>query len=211
MLCHPPRDHGVVTGGVLKGPCGQQSPLGERRTPAADRGQKLVVLIRMGHNCRKGMVFGGGPHEARAADVDQFDRLRRRGAGLGDHALEGVEIHNHRLELLDAVVGQHGQVVGAIAAGENAGEDVGMERLHAAVEHLGKARDRRDIFDVEPMSGERCGGATGAGHTNAGSLEARSQPVDAGLVEHAHEHPAYGHTIGARSGLSGAIRRSVMR
>ena len=139
---------------------------------------------------RERVVFGRRAHEARAADIDQFDRLGGRAVGLRDHALEVVEVDDHRVEPLDPVILENGEIVGPVTPGENAGEDVGVERLDPAVEHLGEAGDGRHVDDDNALTCQSRGGATGAGDANPRDLEGGGEPVEARLVEHADEHAA---------------------
>ena len=60
-------------------------------------------------------------------------------AGLRRGLLEGVEVHHHHVDRLDAVF-RDGRAVLVLAAHmQNAAVHLGVQRLHAAVQHLGKA------------------------------------------------------------------------
>jgi len=200
MLRHPAGDDRVVVRRVLEGPGGEEPPLGEGRAAPGDCLSESVVLVGMRDDCREGVILGRGPHQARAADVDQFDRLRRSAAWFRDDALEGVEVDDHGVEPLDAVGGEHVEVVGAIGAGQDACEDVRMKRLHAAVEYLGKTGDRRDIFDVEAVGGEGRRRPAGAGDADACSPQGGGQTIEAGFIEDTHEHPPHGHSVDRGAG-----------
>ena len=54
--------------------------------------------------------------------------------------LELVKVHAHEVDHLDAVLGGLGHVLGIVATREQAAVHLGMQGLHAAVHHLGKAR-----------------------------------------------------------------------
>ena len=214
---HPPSDHGVVLRGVLEGRGGELPPLRKRRAASGHRRDEGIVLGGACDDAGEGVVLGSRPHEARTTDIDEFDRLGRRAIGLRDHALEVVEVDDHRVEPFDAVLGEHGEVVGPVAAGEDAGEDVGVERLHAAVEHLGKAGDRRHVVHRDAEFGQRRRGAAGAGDADTCGLERRGEPVEARLVEHADKDAADrddvdGRRRGSRVGrVHGPIRSAARR
>ena len=93
-------------------------------------------------------VFGGGAHHGGAADVDVFDEVAEGDAGLRGGFLKGIEIHDDHVDGLDAVRGDGGFVFGVAANVEQAAVDAGMQRLDAAVEHLRKAGEVADVFDV---------------------------------------------------------------
>ena len=203
---HPTGDSRVVCGGAFEG-AGRESPaFGERGAATGDRREEVVVLLGTGHHGGEGVILGRGPHEARATDVDQFDRLARRAVGPGDGGLEGIEIHDHGVEGIDAVGGEHGPVVGPVVPREHAGEDPRVERLHAAVEDLGKGGDGGDILDLEAMARKRSTGAACAHHADARRLQAGGEPAEACLVEHAHKNAADGDDIdGRRAGRRGGM------
>ena len=203
---HPAGDGGVVGGRAFEGAGRKPSAFGERGAATGDRREEVVVLLGAGHHGGEGMVLGRGPHEARATDVDQFDRFARRAVGPGDGRLKGIQVHDHGVEGVDAVGGEHGPIVGAVVPGEHAGEDPRVERLHPAVEDLGKGSDRRDILDLEPMTREGGARAAGAHHADTRRLETGGQPTETGLVENAHEDAAdrndvHGGRGGRRSGM----------
>ena len=105
VLAEPVGDRRVVRGRVREGRGRQLSPQLERRAAVLASSARIVgVLPRLGGDRREGVILGRGPHEARPADVDVLDRLRRRHAAPGDRLLERIEIHDHQLEQLDAVL-----------------------------------------------------------------------------------------------------------
>ena len=206
MAGHPGCDGRVVGRRPFKGAGRQPPTLGQRCAAAAEGGEEFVVLFGAGHHRGERVVFGRGPHEAGTAHVDQFDRLASRAIGPGNSRLEGVEVDNHSVERVDAVVGEDSPVIGTVVAGEHAREDPRVERLHAAVEDLGEGRDGRDVLDFEAVADERCARAAGAHHADTRRFQAGSQSAEAGLVEHAHEHAADGDNVnGGRAGRRGSM------
>ena len=89
-------------------------------------------------------VLGGRPDEAGTADVDLLDEVVERRIGIGGGLGEGVEIDDHQVDRANALGGNRREVVGAVAAGQDAGVDRRMEGLDPAVHHLRKAGDVGD-------------------------------------------------------------------
>src|SRR5262249_50700906 len=82
------------------------------------------------------------------------------------------------------------EMLGDVAAGEDRAVDLGMQRLHAAVQHLRKACGLRDVDDPHPRVADRLRGAPGRE-----DLDAKRGPNPGGLDEarfgaNAHERPA---------------------
>ena len=74
----------------------------------------------------------------------------KRDAGPGDGGLERVQVDDDQVDRLDALGLERGEVVGDVAAGEDAAVELGMERLDPAAEDLGLAGVGRDLGDVQP-------------------------------------------------------------
>ena len=79
------------------------------------------------------------------------------------------------------------QVVGPIAAGENAAVKRRMQRLHAAVHHLGKAGQVGDARDGQAGLGQRASGAARRDQLEAARGETAAQIDDPGLVGNAQQ------------------------
>ena len=102
---------------------------------------------------------------------------------LGDGRLEGVEVDAHQVDHADAVLlgGRH--VRGHVAAREQAAVDARVQRLDAAVHHLGEAGEVVDRADRDAGVGERLGGAAGRDDLDAELVGQRAAELDdAGLV-----------------------------
>ena len=102
------------------------------------------------------MIFGSGAQHGRAADVDIFDGGRKIAIGFGDCRLKWVEVYDHQINRGYAVL-LHDRLID-IASGEDATMHLRMQRLHAAVHHLGKAGvvgdlDSRDLFGAQEFVG----------------------------------------------------------
>ena len=123
------------------------------------------IVVRVDHDADVRPVLGRGAHHRRAADVDVLDRVLERAAGLGDRRAERVEIDHDEIDRRDAVLAQRGRVLGQVAPREDARVHLGVQRLHAAVEHLRKAGVGADVGDREARrrrARARCRRSTGA-------------------------------------------------
>ena len=196
MPGHPGGDRRVIGGGPLEGPGREQAPFGDRRAAPGDHRGELGILIGPGDHRREGMVLGCRPNEARAADVDQLDGIGRPAVGLRDDRLEGIEIDDHRIDRPDAVAGHDVDVIGTVAAIEEPGEDVGMERLHPAVEDLGETGDCRDVGNLHAMCLKGPSRAAGADDLDPSRFQRGGELIEARLVVDAHEHPPQRDRIG---------------
>ena len=78
------------------------------------------------------MILGRAPQHRRSADVDIFNRLVQRRAGLCHRRLEWIEVHHHQVEGLDAVRLQLRQVLGLALVGQDPAVDARMERFDPA-------------------------------------------------------------------------------
>ena len=67
--------------------------------------------------------------------------------GLLRGLLEGVEIHDDHVDGLDGMLVDRGHVLRVVANVQDAAVDLGVERLDAAVEHLGEAGQVADVAD----------------------------------------------------------------
>ena len=86
------------------------------------------------------MVFGGGAEHRWPPDVDVFDGVFYRAAGLGDRSLKRIQVDCHEIYHAYAVLLglRHVGRVGAQA--QEAAVNLRMEGLYAPVHHFGKSR-----------------------------------------------------------------------
>ena len=190
----PGRDRRLVRRGRRERLRGQLAPRVERQLA---RGAQLVeheaVPVGARHGGHEGEVLGGGAQHRRAADVDHLDGLLLADPELGDHRGERVEVGTDEVERLDPLVGERGEVVGAVAAGEDAAVDARVQRLHAAAEHLGRRGDDLDAGRRRGRALDVLGGAAARHQLEAQLGQAAREVVEAGLVVHgdqrAHSSP----------------------
>ena len=128
------------------------------------------------------VVLGGGADQGRAADVDVLDHLLVADAAAGGGALERVQVHHHEVDRSDAVLGQRLAVLLPGADREQAGEDRGVERLHAAVEDLREPGVVLDRADVDAGAAELRRGAAGRDDLHAQLREGAREVDHAALV-----------------------------
>ena len=121
--------------------------------------QDRVVGLGLDHDRGEQEVLRRRPDHRRAADVDVLDHL-----GLVDPAarrglLERVEVHAHEVDELDVVLLGRDHVGGVVAAREQAGVELRVQRLDAAAHDLGEAGEVVDRADGEarpPRAPGRC-------------------------------------------------------
>src|SRR3546814_13301038 len=93
-----------------------------------------------------------------SSDVCSSDLVVARGT-LGDGRGEGVEVDDDKVDAADAMRVHRGDMALVVAHREDAAVDGRVQRLDAAVHHLGKARQVGDIAHgmprLEQGSGER--------------------------------------------------------
>jgi hypothetical protein len=98
--------------------------------------QEGRVLLGTGQHRHIGMVLGGGAHHRRAADIDVLDRHLPGHIRARDGFAEGIEIHHHHIDRIDALGGQISLMGRLIAPGEDAAVDAWVQRFHASAQDL---------------------------------------------------------------------------
>ena len=99
-----------------------------------------VVARGVGHDRDRCVVLGRRAEHGGASDVDVLDRVLVLDARPVDGRLEGVQVDDDHVDHADAVVGGVFHVAFEVAACEQAAVDLGVQRLHAPVHHLGESR-----------------------------------------------------------------------
>ena len=145
--------------------------------------EDAVVVLRVNHHGHARGVLGGGAQHGGTADVDVLDGVRVRDVGLGNGLLELIEVDDHEVDHADAVLGRLGHVLGVVAAGEQAAVHLGVQRLDAAVHHLGKARVLLDGHHLHAGLGQHARRAAGRDDLDAKLVLQRLHELDdTGLV-----------------------------
>ena len=147
-----------------------------------------IVAGGVGDHGDRRVVLGGGAQHGRAADVDVLDAGVEVGAA-GDRLLEGVEVHDHHVDHLDAVLVGLGHVLRVVALGQKAAVHHGVQGLDAAVHHLGELRHLVDRGDRHAAFRDGAGGAARRDDLGAELIVQRTREFDdARLVGDGHEN-----------------------
>ena len=180
----PVRDRDVVARGVRERLGGQLAARVEAEI--ARRLAQLVeheaVALGIDEHGDGGEVLGGRAHHRRAADVDRLDDVALARLAPRGHVPERVEVDDHEVDRLDAVLGQRGLVARVVAAGEQRAVHARVQRLDAAAEHLGDARQILDARRLQAVLAEVGRGAAGRDQLDAELDQAMRKLQQAGLV-----------------------------
>ena len=202
-----------------------------RQRESRRRGQRAAVGLEFGDERRivRGIdddadvlpVLRRGAHHRRTADVDVLDRVVQRAAGPRDGLAERVQVDDDQVDGRDRVLLERRGVRRDVAAREDAAVDLRVQRLDAAVEHLGEARVIADLGDGESRVGERLRRAPGREQPHAEPREGARELDHAGLVGNGNQRLGnrgrHGTGLrGSRRGVSAACTcracvRSVLR
>ncbi len=112
------------------------------------------------------MVLGGRAHHAGAADINILDDLVALGA-LGDGRGKGIEVDHDQIDRADAVRVHCGDMLCIVAHREQTAMHHRVQRLDAAVHHLGKVGDLRNVAHRKARIAQRLGGAAGGDQLHA--------------------------------------------
>ena len=146
-----------------------------------------VVALGLDDHGGEREVLGGRPDHRRAADVDVLDHLVLGGAAARRGLLERVEVHAHEVDELDPVLLGGDHVGRVVAAGEQAGVELRVQRLDAAVHDLREAGEVVDRADREARGRQRLGRPAGRDELDVERGEALGELHDARLVRHGEQ------------------------
>ncbi len=159
---------------------------------AIERLEHRTVIGRVDHDDDVAEVLGRRPHHARPADVDVLDELIEGGGRVGGGLRERVEVHGHQVDEADAVGTCRLEVVRLVPARQDAPVYQGVERLDAAIHHLGEAGHVRDVGHRQ-AGGRQCGGrAAGRDELEATGLQPAGEVEEAGLVRDTEKCTSHG-------------------
>ena len=119
-------------------------------------GNQGIIIGRIGQDRHKGVVFGCATDHRRPANVDILDDFIARCA-FGHRLRKRIEVHHHKVDGANMVLGHGGDVFGIIAHREEAAMHHRMQCLDAAVHHLGKASKLADVLHRQASGTERFG------------------------------------------------------
>ena len=176
-------DHAVVAGGMSEHLLREgETGLGGHGTFSLDLLDDLRVVSRINDNCDGAVILGRGADHRGAADVDVFDGVSERAVRLRDRLLKRVEVPDDGVDRINAVLFQSLHVLGDVAAGQNAGVNLRVKRLHAAVEHFREASVVCDFFHSHAFLLEELGGAAGRKKVVAEGDELTGEIHNAGFI-----------------------------
>ena len=195
-------DGGVVGGRAREDLGGEATAQPEGRAAVPSHLGGHLRVVRGIHHHRHGfVVLGGRPQHGGAANVDVLDGVVERDPGAGDRGLEGVEVDDDEVDGSDAVLGDGAFVLGVAAQVQQAPVDARVQRLHPAIEHLGKAGVVGQVPDRKPRVTQRPRRAARGNQLHASRGEDACEFNKTGLVGHREEG-----ALDARHGTDG-IRR----
>jgi len=142
---------------------------------------------RVGDDGDEGVVLGRGADHGRAADVDVLDGVFQGTAGFGDGGDERVQVDADQVDVTDAVLLHGGHMLGQVAPAQDAAVDLGVQGLHAAVQHLGEAGVVRHVDHRQAGVPDGLGGAAGGEHLDPRLAERAGEVEEAGLVGYGEE------------------------
>ena len=191
-LGEPARDRRVVAGGAGERLGGEALARGEREVPARlvelleDRVVGLSGSTTTAENTKffaAARIIVGPPmsmFSITSASVDP---------AAGRRLLERVEVHAHEVDELDLVLLRRDHVRRVVAAREQPGVELRVQRLDAPAHDLGEAGEVVDRADLEPGGLERLRRAPGGDDLDAEVGEPLRELDDPRLVRHG-EHRA---------------------
>ena len=204
------RDRGIV------GRCGGESFLREPpfrfARERSGRGKLVgdrVVVRGRSHDSDIVKILGGGADHRRSADVDVLDQFLESDSGLGRGLLEGIEVDHHHIDGSDAVFGNRRDVLGIFAAMQDAAVNLGMQRLDAAIEHLGESGEIGDVFDGDAGIAQEFRGASGGDEFDAKRGKLAGEIDESGFVGDAENGAAEFGLLADMIGLGTGINAGV--
>jgi hypothetical protein len=173
-LGEPPGDVGVVGRDHGEGP-GRQGPAGGgcEHPVAADLLQDRAVVLGPDDHTDVRMVLRRRPDQRRPADVDQLDARV---------VPEGVEVHDHQVEGLDAVIVQLGSMLRVVPVGQQPPVDLRMQRHHPVTQDRGEPGQLGHVGHREPGVAQRRRRGPRGHQVPAPVGQALGEPDDTGLV-----------------------------
>ena len=186
------RDRGVVGAGVFEGAAGQLEAERRRRPAGAiELGDHRVVVLRRTTIRTSRKFFAAA--RTRLGPPMSICSIRSSNwmPGFAAVSTNGYRLTTTRsTRPMPCCVGEL-QVLGMMAAREDAAVDLGMERLDPAVHHFGKAGDIADVDHRQPRLGQGLGRAAGRDQLEAARRRAPCQMKSGRFCrKHSESHAA---------------------
>ena len=167
----------------------------------ADLLDHAVVVGRIDDHADVAEVLRRGADHRRAADVDHLHDLREADPLHPRGLLERVEVDDDEVDQVGAEGVHVPAVLRVVADGEDAGVDLRMERLDAAVEHLRHARHFGDAAQRDPLVAQQPARAAGGEQLDAAVDQRAGEVHDPLLVVDGKERAADGGDAAVVSGV----------
>ena len=190
----PAGDGSIVGARLLEHRKGKALARGQRRCTIvrAHLVQHRVVVGRVCDHRDEGVVFRRATQHGRPADVDVLDRVGVIHVRLGHRLLEGVEVHHHHVDGLNAVGVRVVHVTLVVAARKQAAVHLRVQGLHPPVHDLGKTGEVLDGDDGHARLHQRLRRAARADDLDAKLVGQRATKLrDARLVRDRHNRAPY--------------------
>src|SRR3984893_16846719 len=186
------RDRAVVRGHARKR-LARQTPSGlPSKHPAAafEFLDQRRVIGRIDHHRDVVPVLGRRAHQRRSTDVDVLDRFVEAYAAALDRVFKGIEVDHYQVDRLDPVLEPLAGMVLVSAARQDSAVNLGMERLDAPIEHLGRAGKVLDSADLDPGCFQGRRGAAGRDYLDPARRKRPREFAEPRLVRNAEHRPA---------------------
>ena len=154
--------------------------------------QDLGIAGRADDNEHVAEVLGGGADQAGPADVNLLDQIVEGNPRLRRSLDERIEVDAHEIDQADAMRIGRGEVFGMRSAREDAAMNLGVQRLDAAVHHLGKAGDVRHVAHRQAGVGQGPRRPAGGDEFEATLGEAAGKVDEAGFVGNTENRSGHG-------------------
>ena len=201
-------DLGVVGGHGAERLGGQPGTrLGGHVAVLAQLLEDRLVVRRVGDRGDPGRVAGGGAEERRTADVDHLDGLVDADEAGADLGRERRDVDDDDLDRADAVLGQLLELLGLVAAGEDAGVDGRMEGLDLAADEGRDVGQVTDSADLDALAGEVLAGPVGRVDLDPELDEAAREAADAVPIGYRQQRSHRASSLVATRGRCGATVR----
>ena len=149
--------------------------------------QHGVIVGRIADDDHVLVVLGRRTQHGRATDIDVFDRVFQGAIGLGDRALERVQVDHHHVDGRHVVLDQFRHVLREIAARQDTAVHFRVQGLHTAIEHLRETRVIGNFRDGNTVVCQQFGGAAGGQEVDAEGGQGTGEFENAGLVGNGEE------------------------
>src|SRR5690606_190122 len=118
----------------------------------------------------------------RPADIDVFNRIGKGAPGFGDGFAEWIQVDHEQVDAVDTVFFQGIQVLGAVAARQQAAMYFGMQGFDSAVQDFGAAGMAGYFGYGKAGLGQELGGSAGGQQRHAALGQSLGEFNNTGFV-----------------------------